>query len=110
LYLLHGMGAGDVKLMAAVGSFLGPLGALLAAATTLTLGALIAIGIVLHRRFARGRSRMEAALSDSMAVAQDDIASVRKQRFPYAVAIAGGTLLFMWHQGQLDPLAAALMG
>ena len=43
LYLLGGMGAGDVKLMAAVGAFLGPRDVLLAAVFTAIAGGIYAI-------------------------------------------------------------------
>lgn len=109
LYLLKGMGAGDVKLMAAVGSFVGPLDAAWAAAMTLALGALIALGIVVRRRFLSRPARLEAVLADNTSLTPTPAASLRKERFPYAVAIAGGTILCMWYQGQLDPLAAALL-
>jgi prepilin peptidase CpaA len=108
-YLLRGMGAGDVKLMAVVGSFLGPLGALHAAALTLVLGAVLGVGVLVSRRIALMRApaaRLAWGLPEP-ATAQT---SIRTEKFPYAVAIAGGTVLFMWHQGQLANLAATLVG
>jgi prepilin peptidase CpaA len=48
-YIAGGMGAGDVKAMAACGCFLGPALALLAAGLTLIAGAVLAIGLVLTR-------------------------------------------------------------
>ncbi len=45
-YLMGGMGAGDVKLMAAVGSFLGPTGVLYAAMMTGLLGGLYAMAAI----------------------------------------------------------------
>ena len=48
-YIAGGMGAGDVKAMAACGCFLGPVQALLAAGLTLIAGAVLAIGLVLTR-------------------------------------------------------------
>jgi prepilin peptidase CpaA len=108
-YLLRGMGAGDVKLMAAVGSFLGPLGALHAAAVTLVLGALLGVSVMVGRRFALARAPA-ARLAEVLHGSGPAPASVRKEKFPYAVAIAGGAVVWMWHQGQLAHLAATLVG
>ena len=49
LYLGRGMGAGDVKLMAAAGSFLGPFNAVMAVLLSLTIGAVLAIVVVVWR-------------------------------------------------------------
>src|SRR5579872_4437389 len=51
-YLMGGMGGGDVKLMAAFGSLLGPPGILMAALLTAIIGGLLAI---LSMAFARNR-------------------------------------------------------
>ncbi len=51
-YIAGGMGAGDVKAMAACGCFLGPALALLAAGLTLIAGAVLAIGLLLTRYLA----------------------------------------------------------
>jgi len=48
-YALGGMGAGDVKLLAAVGSFFGPSGALLAGIFTLVAGALLGLAVIACR-------------------------------------------------------------
>ncbi len=45
-YLRGGMGAGDVKLMAAVGSFLGPQGVLFAGLITMLLGGVYAVAVM----------------------------------------------------------------
>ena len=58
LYLLGGMGAGDVKLMAAVGAFLGPKDVLLAALFTAIAGGIYAITLLIvqkNNRRALGR-------------------------------------------------------
>jgi len=110
LYLLKGMAAGDVKLMGAVGAFLGPANALLAAALTLVFGAVIAVAIVLWRLV-----ESRAALSDSPSghgaaagTAPTTISIVRKERFPYAVAIALGVIVTLWVRGPLDILPHGL--
>jgi prepilin peptidase CpaA len=108
-YLLRGMGAGDVKLMAVVGSFLGPLGALHAAAVTLVLGAVLGVGILVSRNLALMRAPAERFAGELPEPGTARV-SIRTEKFPYAVAIAGGTVFFMWHQGQLAQLVATLVG
>ncbi len=97
-YLLRGMGAGDVKLMGTVGSFLGPQAVLVASGATLVVGAVMGLGFVAGHFISRRRTLPELqALADI---------NVHKQKFPYAVAITGGTLISLTHSGQL----AALLG
>ena len=104
-YLLRAMGAGDVKLMAMVGSFLDPLGAIGATLLTLLAGGLLALGLMLYHGVS------VEALTNVLRVlrrAAYGIAEVRSGniggatfatrtaiRVPYAVAIAGGTLAFL---------------
>jgi prepilin peptidase CpaA len=58
LYLSKGMGAGDVKLMAAAGAFFGPSDAFVAALLSLASGAVLALVILLWApRDSRGRGR-----------------------------------------------------
>jgi prepilin peptidase CpaA len=109
-YLLKGTAAGDVKLMSAVGAFLGPANAFLAAALTLVFGAVIAAAIVLWRLV-----ESRAALSDSPSgngaaagTAPATIAIVRKERFPYAVAIGLGAIMTLWVRGMPDILLHGL--
>lgn len=91
-YLLRGMGAGDVKLMGAVGSFLGAKPVLIAACATLGIGAILGLAILASRK-----------------LSQPGI-SVRKEKFPYAVAIAGGSVVSLAHVGQLHRLAGSILG
>jgi prepilin peptidase CpaA len=76
-YAVGGMGAGDVKLMAAGGSFLGPLEALYAVAATLIIGG---FGILAYYSYSRVRQHLTGIVG----------ASMRKSRFPYAPCIATG--------------------
>lgn len=100
LYLLRGMGAGDVKLMAMTGAFLGPASALGAVLTTVIVGGVLAIGVALWKgvlpvmlanvRFMLADARVKAM---SGAGARIEVISVSAGKVPYAVAIAAGTLI-----------------
>ncbi len=97
-YALGGMAAGDVKLMAMVGSFLGPATVFWAAAFTLMAGSVLGI-LVLLRNKELGRFLQRywamAGLRSYIQAAPDDAA---RQRFPYALAILLGTLLSLFWQ------------
>ena len=101
LYLVRGMGAGDVKLMAAAGAILGPFNAFLAAMLTLAAGALLGIAL-LAWRIIELRSTSGALASGPV------IAQMGKERFPYAAAIAVGVIATLWLRGLLQPLAGGL--
>jgi prepilin peptidase CpaA len=100
-YLLGFTGAGDVKLMAAAGSYLGPLPALYAAAASVVAGgvlALVYLALVPALRngaspWARYWAMMQmlwvTGRPSYVSPAADEVAG---RRFPYAVAIAAGTL------------------
>lgn len=108
-YLLRGMGAGDVKLMAAAGSFLGPSGALMAAAVTLLAGLVFAVVLAAWRL---GESRAVVAESSAAAAANNgqtsSVNTVLKERFPYALAVGVGVVGMLWWQGALGALLVAL--
>ena len=101
-YVRRGMGAGDVKLMSAVGSFLGPTPTVFAAALTLIAGGVMGV-ITLIRLRSRSRlerSRLEALIPDGTAAAGPERAVSHLQaRFPYAIAIAVGTALSILLRG-----------
>ncbi|MFK8067849.1 MAG: prepilin peptidase [Gammaproteobacteria bacterium] len=81
-YILGGMGAGDVKFFAALGTFLGPIATVYAVAMTLIFGAIIAIGIIIYQKY-----------KDDYLVRSNPIHSKKRIiSFPYAPAIALGTL------------------
>ncbi|MNZ93991.1 Type IV leader peptidase family protein [compost metagenome] len=95
-YVMGGMAAGDVKLMAVVGSFLGAAGALWAAACSLIAGAVLGVIYLLYKgHFCRLAARYWAMASLRARIpAEDDDAA--RHRFPYAIAIAAGTLLSLY--------------
>ena len=92
-YALRGMGAGDVKLMGAIGSFLGPQAVLLAAGATLVVGALYGLARVAAHFFPRLNFVAHRPVLPELEPNAATLGSVRKEKFPYAVAIASGTLI-----------------
>jgi prepilin peptidase CpaA len=101
-YLAGGFGGGDVKAMAAVGAFLGPKGALLAAAFTLVAGAVGALLVLaslgehaalraLIRRWSLAAFAAWTTHTLPRTAAPADDATQR--RFPYGLAIACGTVV-----------------
>lgn len=94
-YLARGMGAGDVKLMAAVGAFLGPYHIIAAAITVALVGGVIAAWAA----FRQGRLR--SAIRDSWLVAIRARPAVtldqasREQSIPYGLAISAGVLFYL---------------
>lgn len=107
LYLAGGMAAGDVKLMATVGAFLGPALAFQSSLATYCAGGLLALAIVLARR--RGRDALVniGALLGPWLTRQprtEQAAPATPARaasvggMPYAVAISVGTLVVLWLQ------------
>jgi prepilin peptidase CpaA len=102
LYLLRGMGAGDVKLMAAIGAIVGPsnwfgifilsglLGGVFAVLFLVSRGKLLNslwnIGFLFRRVF---------SFKAPYAREELDLASPKSIKLPHGVAIAAGSLLFL---------------
>lgn len=98
LYLMGGMGAGDVKLMAAVGSFLGPRGVLYAAMLTGLLGGLYAVAATASCWGLRASVQQAVAMLTTLSFPREGTLPVTKRaplRLRYALAISLGTLLSM---------------
>lgn len=103
-FLLGGMGAGDVKLCAAIGAWIGPEQMLLALILIALAGGVMALGWAFAGGFAGElfqetgnliprRKKSRAPSADSAEGAPAGTASVRRRAMPYAPAIAIGTLL-----------------
>ena len=103
MWLLRLTGAGDVKLMAMVGAFVGPFGALCAALLTFAAGGVLAIGVLLWK------GQLRRALCNVYHLTMGNILSApagsldfsmsgsdSTGRIPYAVAIAAGTLSYLF--------------
>ena len=80
LYVAGAMGAGDVKLMAALGALIGPQTAAIAVAFTLVAGSILALATVGWRRWS------------TLATTQPESSGALVGRIPYAGAIVTGTL------------------
>jgi prepilin peptidase CpaA len=102
LYLLRGMGAGDVKLMAAVGSIVGAANWFGIFMITALLGGVVAVILLL----ARGRLRnalwnvgflLGRIVSFTAPYAREelDLSSPKSIKMPHGVVIAGGSVLFL---------------
>lgn len=102
-YLIRGMGAGDVKLMAAIGSLAGPRGWLIIFIYTALLGALSGVLLSLIRgRFTETCLNVRFALVDMLHLrapyktnAQMDVRTPDGLRMPHAVFISVGCVAFL---------------
>jgi len=110
-YWLRAMGAGDVKLLAAVGGFLGPQGVFFAAVLSLLAGGFGAIGYVLWRAV---RASVSSFVHEGFAAAGASalIAArhARHDRLPFALPIAVGGIAACWYLGDFPGGAVWLRG
>ncbi|MGI9273992.1 MAG: A24 family peptidase [Endozoicomonas sp.] len=98
------MGAGDVKLLAVVGAFIGPAAVAFSAVYTVIAGGVLALIYLTLRGGAWRTIQRYYAVARSMVwlpAAEDDVV---RQRFPYALAIAVGTCIQLARQGDLTGL------
>ena len=111
-YIKGGMGAGDVKLMAVVGVFLGFESTLLAVALTLFAGAIMGVFLLVilggiksaMQRYYTTLKHLLYTQSIKLSYLPplpDEAASIK---FPYAAAICAGTIAAMWNQSMFTGL------
>ena len=103
LYLLRGMAAGDVKLMAMVGAFTGPMLALEIALATFCTGGVMALVMVVHQgRWREFAANMRILLRPlymravGIHLAREPLPSGSVGGMPYGLAIAVATCLMLW--------------
>ncbi len=93
-HLVGGTGAGDVKLMAALGCVLGPQRILVAFLYSAIAGGILAVFVAVRRRrlgqTIRSASRLVVQPGETRRVIADEAAG---NRFPYGPAIAAGSVL-----------------
>ena len=104
-YAIGGMGAGDVKLLAGVGAWIGVNDTLWAFGVSALIGGLIALGMVIWRKKWKHHQQQFVAIVDEIFLVRDPvqlsaIAAERKSRMmllPYGIPIAIGTIgYFVW--------------
>lgn len=109
LYCVGGMGAGDVKLMAGVGAWLGWSVTAYAFAWTVVIGAVMAVGMVLYRQAAvKHYANALTILREWMTIRDprklSEIAAARKPTMlllPYGIPICIGSIGYFCYAGLL---------
>jgi prepilin peptidase CpaA len=104
LYALRAMGAGDAKLMAAVGSIVGPANWFVIFLITGILGGVVAIVTLVSRsRLQKSLGNVKLVLTSLAhgtapykATPELDVRSGHGVRLPHAAVIAMGALIFLW--------------
>ena len=103
LYCLHAMGAGDVKLMAAVGSFTGWRAWLQIFVITAIVGGILALVLIIWRgRFQKTAANIGLILGEMgrgrlpyRKLEEVDVRNPRSMVLPHGAVIALGTILFL---------------
>jgi prepilin peptidase CpaA len=97
LFFVGGMGAGDVKLAAAIGAWIGPGQLFFALVVTAMAGGLMALGWAAFggwlKELFNGASDLTFGFGNAAVRQEMALANPRKRKMPYAPAIAIGTLL-----------------
>lgn len=105
LYLMRTMGAGDVKLLAMVGAFVGPVEILGVALATMLIGGVLAVVVVICQGML-GRFIANLRLAAWTAVARVAAGQMPDGRdlpesvgkLPYGVAIGAGTIAYLYYR------------
>lgn len=101
-FALGGMGAGDVKLVAALGAWLGPLGAVQVAIAAALAGGIVAVIVMLRARYLRHALEnlrllfLHWGVNGFSPLPELTLASGTGPRLAYAVPILIGTLGVLW--------------
>jgi prepilin peptidase CpaA len=104
MFLLGGMGAGDVKLLACLGAWVGPREAFWMAMYAMVAGGVMGIGVALATGYARQAFTNVWTLLQYWTVMgvrplpELTLATARGPRLPYAIPIAAGAVAAVWMQ------------
>jgi prepilin peptidase CpaA len=109
-YLLRAMGAGDVKLLTALGAALGPYWALVAGVDTLIAGGVFAVGYLLYGAAQAALRPVGVPWIVRLHCARARAHELRRARFPYAIAIATGSVAALVRRGDLQIIYDSLTG
>jgi prepilin peptidase CpaA len=104
MYVLGGLGAGDVKLLSAAGAFLGPWATLLAGIAALLGGGVLALAIVLRHRMSRTSTARRSSPVESPL---PGTAAAKDIELPYSLAIAAGAGFAAYQLGMASPVVVA---
>jgi prepilin peptidase CpaA len=102
MFALRGMGAGDVKLLAAVGAWLGPAQVVVVALATSIAGGVLAITVaLLHGYLKTALTNVRALLTHWRVMGVRPLPAVTLEgtegpRLAYAVPVAIGTVVTLW--------------
>ncbi len=89
-YALGGLGAGDVKLLAGVGGFLGPWGIAVAGLYTLIFGGVIGLIVIFWQRIGAILVARYLSIPPSAALEESEV------KIPYSIAVAAGTIAALY--------------
>jgi prepilin peptidase CpaA len=109
-YVLRAMGAGDVKLLAALGTALGPYWALVAGINTLLAGGVFAIAYLLCGATREAFRPVGVPWPVRLHYFRSRARELRHERFPYAIAIAAGAIAALAQRGDLQFIYDSLGG
>ena len=110
LYVLGAMGAGDVKFLAALGALLDPHWALIAGLYTLIAGAVLAGGHLILGTLRAAVLPAGAPWVLRIHNARERAQQLRRERFPYALAIVAGVFAAVVQRGDLQIMVGFLSG
>ncbi|MBX7073880.1 MAG: A24 family peptidase [Pirellulales bacterium] len=95
--LMGGSGMGDVKLLAALGAWLGPKLTLVAFAVSIGLAALLAIGMLIYVAVDKGVLQMQRRIGPPQPIMSYPARRVEHRLLPFAVPVAlGAWLILAW--------------